>query len=86
MNYVRFFRFYIVNAIPFFHFTFQFLISLCFTQLDFVDLSRGATSGNGSYKMEGVRGGIHPAVDINRLNNNNKKKQHYCIVTIRNCK
>ena len=32
-----------------------------------------ATSGNGSYKMEGVRGGLHPAVDINRLNKKKKK-------------
>ena len=34
-----------------------------------------ATSGNGSYKMEGVRGGLHPAVDINRLNKKKKKNK-----------
>ena len=27
-----------------------------------------AARGNGSYKMEGDMGGLHPAVDINRLN------------------
>ncbi len=32
------------------------------------------TRGNRSYKVEGVRGGQHPAVDINRLN----KKKKLC--------
>ena len=35
-----------------------------------------ATSGKGSSEMEGDRGGLHPAVDTNRLKKKKKKTKN----------